>query len=118
MRKTLTGNMTTRDVVIEMSEGSPGAINAMMVLLNEGGTLLDLLHLDDMNIWGPQIWIAFKDHCDRDPVEFLRCIRVRDPKMISTVNREYSKADEEAAVTHGGSNRDEPVPGSSLFGEG
>jgi hypothetical protein len=85
-RKRLDMTMTTRDVIVEMSEGNPGAINAMMALLQGGGSVLDLLHLDNMGMRGSQIWVAFKDHCEGDVAAFVSAIRERDPDMIATVN--------------------------------
>lgn len=102
-RESITGDMTTRDVVILMSEGNPGAINAMMALITiTDATVLDLLHLDDMNMRGSQIWVAFKDHCKQDLDVFLKAIRARDREMVITVNLECP---EYKAVTHGGSLR-------------
>lgn len=84
-----------KDIVIKMSEGNPGAINVMMALLTqEAGEpvadlrFMDLLHMDDMGMRGPAIWIGFKDHCGQDLAKFRAAIRSRDPEMVKTIQAE------------------------------
>lgn len=67
-RSRITMQMSLQDVVFEMSEGNPGAINVIMSLLTENvdpdnalGGLGSVLLLDTFNIYGSNIWILFKD---------------------------------------------------------
>lgn len=108
-RERIDMNDTTRDVLIKMSEGIPGAISVMMAILTEHPDgVFRLLELDDMNMRGSQIWIGFKDHCGQDLARFVECVKTRDPAMIETVNRNRggSNAPDEIAVPYGGSARD------------
>ncbi len=77
-----------RDVLIMMSEGNPGALSAMIKLLQRDQTFgfIRILSLDDMGMRGSQIWIGFKDHCKEDIEAFEKAIDDRDPAMVATVN--------------------------------
>lgn len=57
----VTLSMTGLDAIVAMADGNPGAVQVLAKLLE-----LDLflvLHLDDMGIYGPDIWRAYKDVC-------------------------------------------------------
>jgi hypothetical protein len=105
MRKQITMNMTVEEIVTEMCEGNPGAINAMMALVTSGDpqeTFVYLLHLDDMNMWGPQIWVAYKDFCKGNLEKLKMAILERDPIMVEFVNK---ICPDQRAVTGGASSR-------------
>ena len=40
--------------------------------------IFDILSLDDMNMRGSQIWVAYKDHCGQDIEKFIACIKERE----------------------------------------
>lgn len=87
--------------IVSLSEGNPGAISVLVKLLEAGPLgFMDILHLDDMGMKGPQIWVAWKDHCKQDIEAFRKAIRARDPDMVATVNRECP---DRRAVCHGAS---------------
>jgi hypothetical protein len=75
------------DLIVLMGEGNMGGLSvaAKLAYTGENGTFM-LLHLDDMNIRGTQIWIAFKDYCKENMEEFIKCIKARDAAMIEKVN--------------------------------
>lgn len=82
-----------KDIVMKMCEGNPGAINVMMALLTDKDSdpmngVMDLLHMDDMGMRGPAIWIGFKDHCGSDLPKFRAAIRARDAAMVETIKAE------------------------------
>ena len=81
-------NGTTMDMVMTLSEGNPDAIRIISQLLACEGGFIDVLNLDDMNIRGEQIWVAYKDHCKGDLEELRRLIRARDQGLVDTVNAE------------------------------
>lgn len=94
------------NLIMDLAEGNPGAITAMMQLMEACGgdpmeAFMPLLGLDDMNMRGSQIWAGFKYHCKGDAKAFLQCIKDRDPAMIETVNKEVPGS--EVAVTSGAS---------------
>ncbi len=77
------------EVLRTLSEGNPGALSVLIEVLNgdlEG--LSDIHILDDMNIRGPQIWVAYKDVCKQDISNFREKIRNRDMDMVHQVNQE------------------------------
>lgn len=61
-------DMSTVDAVVAMAEGNPGAVSVLTQLISRGGGvgIIDVLHLDAAEIYGPNIWIAYKDLCDED----------------------------------------------------
>lgn len=76
------------DIIVKMSEGNLGALTVLTTIIEtekEKG-LLTILHLDDMNIRGEQIWLGFKDHCGEDINEFIECTTKRNKEMLKTIN--------------------------------
>ena len=58
---------SAQSALIKMADGNPGAITVMIGLLKRADDgLLDLLHLDTVGLYGPDIWIAYKDICGED----------------------------------------------------
>ena len=94
---------TTMDLMVLMAEGNPGALSALIELSKGELGLIDILHLDDMNVRGSQIWLGYKDHCDGDIEKFRTCIRQRDPEMVSTINANRGMPPEWMAVESGAS---------------
>lgn len=66
-------DMAPIDAVVKMAEGNPGAVTVMCELLKpnlvEG--FMDICRLDDLELYGPKIWLAYKDVCGMD-IEKLR----------------------------------------------
>ena len=103
MRKEL--SLGTREsMIIEMSEGNPGALDVLARLFVKPQDLVIILGLDDMNIRGTQIWVAYKDFAGRDLHVLYWSIIDRSPQMVDTVNREGARGNHTAlAVIHGAS---------------
>lgn len=102
MRSKITGLMNTHEIVMEMSEGNPGAATVMMGLLKAGPLgFMDVLTLDDMNIWGVQIWVAYKDYCGSEIEKLQAALKSRDPEMVKAINEQCP--DDGPAVTSGAS---------------
>jgi len=102
--------MKVLDILMIMSEGNPGAISVMTQVLNEmeqmEGLLGCILNLDDMNIRGSQIWIAYKDHCEQNLKLFIKLVKKRDQDMIDHVNQGSLRGftgTQHRAVVNGGS---------------
>jgi hypothetical protein len=89
LRKPIDFNQDIKEVIIQMCEGNPGALNVLSQLAFTEPELIAIL--DDMNIRGPQIWLGYKDHCGQQLERFTRCIRERDAAMLNTINKEYAK---------------------------
>lgn len=108
MREAINLSDSTKDVVMKMAEGNPGAISVLTQLLNsdDPAALMLLLDLDDMNIRGSQIWVGYKDHCGEDLEKFTQAIRDRDRAMVDAINAECWRIKDgyrEQAVTGGAS---------------
>lgn len=88
-----------------LSEGNPGALAVIGAITKAEGTsptaLIALLDLDDMNLRGSQIWVAYKDVCGGDIQALIERVRNRDPKLVEAVNRIIPEG--ERAVTSGAS---------------
>jgi hypothetical protein len=88
VRKRIDMNMDVREMIVTMAEGNPGAVTVLIQLVQADPVMgfMDVLHLDDMNMRGPQIWVGFKDHCKQDLAAFQEAIRSRDSALVETVN--------------------------------
>lgn len=54
------------DIVVKMAEGNPGAATVLIKLLTQPDKRIGLflvLWLDEFEIYGPSIWILYKDWC-------------------------------------------------------
>lgn len=90
------------DAIFELSEGNPGAINAMMIVYTgvSRKAVPFLIGLDDMNIRGSQIWVAFKDAASGDPQKLAELVIARDKSLVATVNRECPHKPQAVAGGH------------------
>ena len=66
---------TAMSAAIKMSDGNPGALTVVARLLKEGeaidpqsafGGLAPILDLDTLGIYGPRIWMLYRDVCEGD----------------------------------------------------
>jgi len=99
-------NESVFDMLILMSEGNPGASTVLSQLMNKyDAGALRVFDLDDMNIRGPQIWVAYKNYCNCDIDMFCECIKKRDSSIVDAVNAvmKLDPSFEWLAVTHGAS---------------
>lgn len=107
MRKKITAGMSLIDVMVLMSEGNPGAVTVLAQIMEKQGTAgyLTLLFMDDMNLRGSRIWLAYKDHCGENIDTLIQAVKVRDLDMVATVNkaRGTELPDDERAVPYGAS---------------
>lgn len=71
------------DITVKMSDGNPGAIMALMELMNEHiriepqalfSGISAIMLLDTWEIYGSSIYILFNDKCDRDASKMLLLI--------------------------------------------
>lgn len=77
-------NMTGADVVIALADGNPGATVVMAQMFKQGaeidpdsslGGLGAVLSLDTHKIYGPRIWMLYKDVCGQDIRIMLAILR-------------------------------------------
>lgn len=79
---------TVESAFIKMMESNPGAGSALGELLKLEKGLTAMFHLDEMNIRGWKIWVAYKDHCKMDVNFFYDCIMCKDERMLARIAKE------------------------------
>lgn len=61
--------MTVKDVLVEMSEGNPGALTFLMEEINlqdEKRFIADIIFFDTYEIYGSKLYMFWNDACGRD----------------------------------------------------
>jgi hypothetical protein len=75
---------TTMDIAMKMSDGNPGAFNAIMGLIKSGGAIDPddamggvgvLLSLDTLGIYGTDIYVLWSDICQCNTVALCAVLR-------------------------------------------
>lgn len=76
--------MTLESMIIEMSEGVPGAIVALAQLMDKDvqDGFFKMLKLDSYGIYGSDIWDIFKRECGEDINRFIDVIAEKETKDI------------------------------------
>ena len=78
--------------IIALADGNPGAVSALATLMqtsedtdpeNAFGSMSPIISLDEMEVYGWQIWVLFKDVCEQDPVKTLAVLRARQLGILS-----------------------------------
>ncbi len=92
------------DLLVVMSEANPGAMAVLSQLAKIEHGFMYILHFDDMNMRGSQIWAAYKDYCGQDINKLIECLKSRDQEMVNKVN-EVCASYGHSAVQYGGSSR-------------
>lgn len=104
MRKSIRLGGTVMDMMLIMSEGNPGALSVLAKIMKDDPTGFGtVLHLDDMNIRGPQIWLGFKDFAGEDLDKFTEAVSGRSQEMVDVINGCHGSEPGELAVTGGAS---------------
>ncbi len=92
------------ELLTEMSEGNMGTMAILDRMINKSNLINSVVYtfidLDDMNMRGDQIWIAFHEYCKNNILKFLDCVQKRDEKMVNYVNNSISKSLESGMVYH------------------
>ena len=74
----------TKTIMIKMCEGNPGALTVLIDILKKNPTIDPddamggfgpLITLDVAGIYGPSIWVLYKDTCGEDLVRMLAVLR-------------------------------------------
>ncbi len=75
LKSRITLNMSVLDALVAMCDGNPGALSVCTQLLKEGeaidpqafmGGFGTIMFLDTCRIYGPRIWMLYKDVCKQD----------------------------------------------------
>jgi len=85
-------DMTPGELIAKMSDGNPGAITVLYQILQEApvidpvealtGGIMKVLILDDIGIYGPNIWMLFKDVCNKDINKVILVLRAKQLGII------------------------------------
>ncbi|MBP2494625.1 hypothetical protein ABID82_005250 [Methylobacterium sp. PvP062] len=92
------------DPLLPFVEGNMGALRVLTDLsqkIQGMDFMMFVLDLDDMNIRGAQIWVAYKDVCRNDLEALIKRVKGRDPTLADAINDVIPEG--ERAVPHGGS---------------
>lgn len=85
-------SMNTKNAILAMSDGNPGAINVTIKLLTENekvdpesflGPLTAMSQLDGLGIYGSEIWIMYKDVCGSDLIKLMALLRSNQMGLVS-----------------------------------
>lgn len=86
-RPKISGQDSLSAVIVKMAEGNPGALDVCMrMTARDPAGLFVLLSLDDMNIRGEQIWIAYKDFAKEDISLLIESANSRNHTLVTVVN--------------------------------
>jgi hypothetical protein len=86
-------HMTMLEIFSALSEGNPGALTACLELYkaapqidpsNVLGGLGVLMNLDSLNLYGPKIWMLWKDVCRGDPAKVIAVLRGWQLGLLAT----------------------------------
>lgn len=81
--------MSSMDMVLKMAGGNPEAMSVCSQLLEpditEGITLLR--KLDEMELYGSYIWLAYKDVCGSDIEKLRERINQLDKTLVEEVSK-------------------------------
>lgn len=90
------------DVIVKMSEGNPGAATVLLGILekaptvdpaNPFGGFMMLIHLDEYELYGPSIWVLYKDICGEHigtTIAVLRAVQlgiITQAELVDNVKR-------------------------------
>jgi hypothetical protein len=98
-RERINLEMSVPDAAMALVEGNPGAVNVVVQMTTKGrkidpdsafGDLSGLISLDTQGIYGPRIWMLYKDVCKEDIVITLGLLRAVQLGLLS--NRELQHA--------------------------
>lgn len=102
----ITLDMDIPEVVMALSEGNPGAATVCMMVMKEGRAIdpqaaLRGLHVlcdfDEFGIYGPRIWMFYKDVCGQDLAKMLAVLRAHQLGQLAGAT--------EQAINHAIDNR-------------
>ena len=100
-----------QELQLKLMDRNPGAASVLNLILKHRQDAANIFFdIDDMNMRGTQIWVAYKDHCNGDIYKFIDACIARDAEMVATVNNEIT--DREPVRQHGEQKRVPAVDGA------
>lgn len=94
----VTSTDSIQETLIKIVEGNPGALTVCMSMLKHGdeidpdcgASLIPILCLDDMSIYGSRIWMLYKDICQMNLAHTLGLLRARQLGFVSEAELTYA----------------------------
>lgn len=80
-------NATIIDIVTSLVDGDPGAMRVLAQMLQDPMDVFNVLLFDTYNIYGSDIWIAYKDYAGQDIDKLTHALKNQDErdKMIKVI---------------------------------
>ena len=93
-------DMTIVEIISILSDGNPGAATVLAEILRNGSEIdpdaahpfLNILHFDTLAIYGPHIWMLYKNVCSKNLATTMAILRanqlgyVRDADIHDAIN--------------------------------
>ncbi len=83
-RKTLNMDESIAEIIVNLSEGNPGAATVLLKLIQVDPFII--FRLDDMNIRGAQIWFGYKDCCHENLELFMKLLQEMNQQLVDGIN--------------------------------
>jgi len=100
---------TPISAITKLCEGNPGALTVLANILKEGGKIdpdagfgepfFIILNFDSYNIYGPRIWMLYKDVCEQKLDKTIAMVRATQMGFISASKLNF-------AIDNGGAGLD------------
>lgn len=81
---------TPLTAIVKLAEGNPGAVSVLGRVMTEGGKIdpdskpfLILLNLDTLGLYGPRVWMLYKDVCGERLDRTLAVLRAWQLGLLS-----------------------------------
>ena len=80
-----------QSTMFKMSDGNPGALSVCMDIMEHGGridpdnalgAIGTILSLDTVNVYGPRIWMLYKDVCGENLSKMIGLIRANQLGIV------------------------------------
>jgi hypothetical protein len=103
MRSRISLTDSGQDVLVKMAEGNPGALSAMIDILQKHdaidpqaamGGIGAILMLDTWGIYGSSIYVLWNDKCDRDTRKMLLLMRATQLGLFPQSRLQQMAADQ------------------------
>lgn len=78
--------ITVKEAIMTLSEGNPGSINVMCQFLHLPECAELLMTLDEMNLRGRQIFVAYRLGSNQNMLQFIDNLKQRNQLMCDIVN--------------------------------
>ncbi len=75
-------DMSTHEVALVMSKGNAGALTVLIKMFNLD-KFMEVLRLDEKNIYEDRIWILYKDVCGQDVQKMVDLLHSNQMGLIS-----------------------------------